>query len=422
MPTKKKKSTRRANNEGSLYQHSSDGLWVGVVTAEMEDGTTKRMPPVYGKTQSVALRKMVELRQKIAEKGHIVKVHKTEFKERNFRLLFSDWFTTYYAPTMKSSASEELHRCRMRNHIFPKFENLDVTTITKKNVQDFFNDKVRKSGLSIEYIRRIKQLMTHFFNYMVVERVIEKEDNPMVGIIIASNRDEKLGEGKKITAKALRPEIRAKIFSLIMSHPVLKPIIITFTFTGLRPQELIGIDKNKHLNLHNKTISVERALKRTYKHDDEGNVVSRGAVLGETKTPSSEREFLLPNIVVQAIEEWFEYCKENGIDSDFLFPTKDGKMRTYAGLLSLLKRFLKKHGLDKEGISLKTFRHTFATMLLEQRENPKIVATLMGHKKVGTTLNIYSHVINAEVFEKTCNTLDAVYEQFNVVEILENPA
>ena len=53
--------------------------------------------------------------------------------------------------------------------------------------------------------------------------------------------------------------------------------------------------------------------------------------------------------------------------------------------------------------------HTFATILLEERENPKIVSELMGHAKVLTTLSIYSHVISKSVYEDTAQTLDRAY-------------
>jgi hypothetical protein len=45
-------------------------------------------------------------------------------------------------------------------------------------------------------------------------------------------------------------------------------------------------------------------------------------------------------------------------------------------------------------------------MLLEERENPKIVADLMGHVKVLTTLTTYSHVISDSVYESTAKTPD----------------
>lgn len=86
-------------------------------------------------------------------------------------------------------------------------------------------------------------------------------------------------------------------------------------------------------------------------------------------------------------------------------------MRTYAGLRSLFDRFTCSLGLQNQGISLYTFRHTFATMLLEARENPKIVAALMGHAKTSTLLNIYSHIVPPDVFEGTAATLDGMYSK-----------
>jgi site-specific recombinase XerD len=73
-----------------------------------------------------------------------------------------------------------------------------------------------------------------------------------------------------------------------------------------------------------------------------------------------------------------------------------------------LERFKKRHGLQEENISLYTFRHTFVTILLEQRENPKIVAELMGHAKVSTTLDLYSTVYNT-VYEQTAQTLNEAF-------------
>ena len=63
-----------------------------------------------------------------------------------------------------------------------------------------------------------------------------------------------------------------------------------------------------------------------------------------------------------------------------------------------------KHKLEDEKITRYTFRHTFATLLLEQWENPKIAAPLMGYAKVNTSLDIYSHVVSNNVYEKTAQT------------------
>ena len=119
----------------------------------------------------------------------------------------------------------------------------------------------------------------------------------------------------------------------------------------------------------------------------------------------------MPEVAINALLEWRAYCQEKNIDSEFVFTnTRNGNMRTYHGLRSLLTRFIRKHGLEAEKISLYSFRHTFATVLLEVRENPRIVADLMGHVKVSTSLDLYSHASNA-VYKETAQILDGVYSK-----------
>jgi integrase len=37
-------------------------------------------------------------------------------------------------------------------------------------------------------------------------------------------------------------------------------------------------------------------------------------------------------------------------------------------------------------------RHTFATLMLEQGENPKVVQEILGHSQIMHTMDTYSHV------------------------------
>jgi site-specific recombinase XerD len=55
------------------------------------------------------------------------------------------------------------------------------------------------------------------------------------------------------------------------------------------------------------------------------------------------------------------------------------------------------------------FRHTHATMLLEQGVNMVAMQKQLGHADIGTTLGIYSHVM-PEVYEQTAAALSKVYE------------
>lgn len=54
------------------------------------------------------------------------------------------------------------------------------------------------------------------------------------------------------------------------------------------------------------------------------------------------------------------------------------------------KPLLKKAGLPD--IRFHDLRHTAATLLIGQGANPRLVADILGHSRVGTTLEIYGHV------------------------------
>jgi site-specific recombinase XerD len=54
-------------------------------------------------------------------------------------------------------------------------------------------------------------------------------------------------------------------------------------------------------------------------------------------------------------------------------------------------------------------RHTFATLILEQGENPKVVQEVLGHSRITHTVDTYSHVspnIQKEAFGRLGKRLE----------------
>ncbi len=60
-----------------------------------------------------------------------------------------------------------------------------------------------------------------------------------------------------------------------------------------------------------------------------------------------------------------------------------------------LRTWVEDGGITHESFPIFVFydlRHTFATWMLEQGENPKIVQEILGHSQITHTMDTYSHV------------------------------
>ncbi len=75
---------------------------------------------------------------------------------------------------------------------------------------------------------------------------------------------------------------------------------------------------------------------------------------------------------------------------DFMFLNRSGKGLTRQGVWKLIKKFVEQAGI-KRNISPHTFRHSFATHLLEGGADLRTVQLLLGHADISAT-EIYTHV------------------------------
>jgi len=119
-------------------------------------------------------------------------------------------------------------------------------------------------------------------------------------------------------------------------------------------------------------------LSETVQRDQDGNIVGRGSRLGRLKTDSSLRDIAIPQALLDVLHEWQEHCKLNGIKTDneaYVFPNtergKKNERRSYSGLRNMFQRFVVKHGLKDEGLTLWTMRS-------EKSAQNKIGHTLRG--------------------------------------------
>ena len=83
--------------------------------------------------------------------------------------------------------------------------------------------------------------------------------------------------------------------------------------------------------------------------------------------------------------------------SDILFLNRKGQAMGRVAVWKMIKHYAKKIGLDKR-VSPHTFRHSFATHLLDRGADLRIIQEMLGHANIATT-DRYTHVSASRLHE-----------------------
>jgi integrase len=162
--------------------------------------------------------------------------------------------------------------------------------------------------------------------------------------------------------------------------------------TGMRRGELAGL-KWQDVDLEQGVLHVRRSLVRV------PTQMGGGYMEAEPKTEKSRRSIMFPDFASEALKAhnkrqqeiksqagnlWQEY--------DYVFCTPLGEhINPGRNILEEFKKLLKRAGLPD--VRFHDLRHGAATMLLGMGIHPKIVQERLGHHDIGTTMDIYSHVL-----------------------------
>jgi integrase/recombinase XerC len=140
-------------------------------------------------------------------------------------------------------------------------------------------------------------------------------------------------------------------------------ILVTLGFTGMRRQELVGMDLN--------SIDLER---RTIK------VMGKG---------SKERLIPMNEFVFNAINAYLDLRPATG-DHEAVFLNRQGGRLTGRSIVNIVRKYVQKAGIAKEKISPHKLRHTFATLLHMNDVDILEIKSLLGHSSI-TSTQIYTH-------------------------------
>ena len=390
--------TRRANNEGSIYQRK-DGLWVGMISLGYDDDGKQKRKAVYGKSKVEVSKKLAELTNRITSDNY------DYVANNNLETLMKDWLMVFKKAQVTARTFEN-NIAKFKNYIVPKIGGMKIDEITTITIQKMLNE-MQDQELSWDYVKKTKNLLGQFFDYAVDRKFVI--DNPMRKVRVKSQEHKVY---KKNEYKAIPVEVREEFVEKLNSNKLLKPLCYAMMFAGLRVGEALALEW-KDVDFENKTISVERAMTNVPKFDSEGGVVSRKIVVGDTKTVCSKRVVPMPDILVAALKEYKQSRKNKDsslVDSEsYIFGNEQGDLRSYGGTKTIFQRFLKANGLNKYDIHFHTLRHTYSNTLFEAEQNPKVIQQLLGHRDVKTTITTYNSV-DKSYFDKAKSVFNDQYQ------------
>lgn len=110
---------------------------------------------------------------------------------------------------------------------------------------------------------------------------------------------------------------------------------------------------------------------------------------------NKERLIYLENEeVIVALNSYLFHRKNANIDLPYVFITKFGQILSTQAVRNLVTKYTKLAGI-KKNITPHVFRHTFATLLLEEGVDIKYIQDFLGHSSISTT-QIYLHTTNKQ--------------------------
>ena len=232
--------------------------------------------------------------------------------------------------------------------------------VSRETVQNFVHDVAKQMNPRSQ--ARIISGLKGFFNFLIFEGY--RSDNP-VDLI------ETPKIGRKLPDTLSTEEIDELIAAIDLSHPQgerNRAMLETLYGCGLRVSELIS-------------------LKLSDLFFDEGFIKVSGKGDKQMFVPIGALNMKYLNTYIHEVRVHLAIKKEY---LDFVFLNRRGAKLTRAMIFTMVKNLSEKIGLRKN-ISPHTFRHSFATHLLENGADLRAIQQMLGHESI-TTTEVYMHV------------------------------
>ena len=243
---------------------------------------------------------------------------------------------------------------------FLQFYGGRIEDVSVADIEEYFKSR---DALSERSQARVLSSLKSFFDWLVLDKVIkdnpcDRVDAPKIGRYLPDVLSEE-------EVSAIIDSVETKTWQNVRDKAILEILY----GCGLRVSEAVG--------LRISCIFLKEGFVR---------IIGKG---------NKERLVPLGEMAVEAVEAYLEVRPEpaDADSSDFLFLNRFGRSLSRVSMFTMIKKQALAAGIRKE-ISPHTFRHSFATHLLEHGADLRVVQEMLGHESISTT-EIYTHIDNS---------------------------
>lgn len=345
---------RRTDGEGTIYYVESKKLWQAMLRTPAGKRITKAS-------------KSKEIVQDWLNEQRLAMCRGTLIEQTNITV--GEWFNEYltvYAKNNVRPRSYERYRSLLA-HAEPLFD-LKLNAVLPAHLQALYNNLMQ--DLSSQTVKHIHFCMSGAFRQAIINNLMRV--NPCTNVKTPAVQKE---EAEIFTDNEIR-----LLLSEAQKHR--NPLIVLLAYsTGMRLSELLALTIGD-IDFKKQTIDIHRTIHRS--------MDKKGIYFAEPKNKTSKRRISIPSEVMISIKEHLRLLG-NLNTNQMLFTTPDGRpYHASSYTCTIFKAIRRNTGITK---SFKSFRHTHASMLLRAGVPIQDVSRRLGHAKISTTLDIYSHCL-----------------------------
>lgn len=357
------KTKRRGNGEGSIHERP-DGLWVATVSIGYGSDGKRRRKTVYGKTKKEAQDKLSKLTgEKLAGKLSVSTSNATVEEYLN------SWLATC-SQEGRGQTSHERNEQFIRIHWIPRIGNVKLSKLNATHLRAV-QSELKEAGLSDRSRQYAHDVLRIALDQAVDDGLVPENVCTRKGL-----RPKILKRKRGI--RFMTPKQVSKFLKSIEGDRLYALYVLAVT-TGARQGELFALSWTD-IDVEGRTMAINRSLEHF------GSGETR---LKKPKNESSRRLVNLSPMAVDALKS--HRAKSDAADSGFVFHATNGEPLRSRNELRRFKRLLTDAKLPD--FAWHDLRHTAASLALAQNIHAKVVQEMLGHSKIETTLNTYSHLM-----------------------------